>query len=58
MCEINKLQYRLKLLDYINRMNDCRIPKQVLNYKPKERTDAGRPAEKHQSCLLYTSRCV
>jgi hypothetical protein len=35
--------YRHKWLQHVNRMEDNRLPKQLLNYHPKERRRPGRP---------------
>ena len=36
-------QYRLNWWEHLCRVDDCRIPKQIWNYKPRGRRGVGRP---------------
>ena len=36
-------QYKINWREYIQRMNDNRLPKIILNYKPEGRRNIGRP---------------
>ena len=49
-------QYRLKQLEYLNRMDDCRSSKQLLNYNPKERRDVGVREALEWPALVYLLR--
>ena len=39
-------QYQKKWLQYVQRMNTKRLPKQALQYKPKGRRNIGRPRKR------------
>jgi len=45
-------QYPEKWLQHVQRMDTDRIPKQALQYKPKERRNIGRPRKRWRDQLL------
>ena len=53
-------KYWLNWWEHLCRMDDCRIPKQLWNYKPRGWRGVGGSTGVTSSnpCLLYTSRCV
>jgi len=47
-----KSKYEQNWINHLERMDNTRLPKHVLNYKPRGRRDRGRPQEK-----MATRRC-
>ena len=46
-----KKQYQKKWLQHVQRIDTNRIPKQALQYKPKERRNIGRPRKRWRDQL-------
>jgi hypothetical protein len=46
MYGINERDDRNRWKDHINRMEDHRLPKQIMKYKPKGKRDVGRPMKR------------
>jgi len=43
-----RLKHRQNWIIHLERMDDTRLPKHALNYKPRGRRDRGRPRERWQ----------
>jgi len=43
-----RLKYKQNWINHLERMNNARIPKHALNYKPRGRRDRGRPRKRWQ----------
>ena len=43
-----RLKYKQNLINHLERMDNTRLPKHTLNYKPRERRDRGRPWKRWQ----------
>jgi len=46
-------QYQKKWLQHVQRMDTKRIPKQALQYRPKERGNIGRPKKRWRDQLYF-----
>ena len=40
-----RLKYKQNWINHLERMDNTRLPKHALNYKPRERRDHGRPGK-------------
>jgi len=43
-----KLKYKLNWINHLERMDNSRLPKHALNYKPRGRRGRGRPRKRRQ----------
>jgi len=43
-----RLKYKQNWINHIERMDNTRLPKHTLNYKPRGRRDRGRPRKRWQ----------
>ena len=43
-----KSKYKQNWIDHLERMDDTRLPKHALKYKPRRRRDCGRPKKQSQ----------
>ena len=43
-----RLKYKQKWINHLERMDNTRLPKHALNYKPRGRRDRGRPWKRRQ----------
>jgi len=43
-----RLKYRQNWINHLERMDNTRLPKHALNYKPRGRRDSGRPRKRWQ----------
>jgi predicted ArsR family transcriptional regulator len=43
-----KFKYKQKWINHLERMDNTRLPKHALNYRPRGRRDRGRPRKRWQ----------
>ena len=43
-----RLKYKQKWINHLGRIDNTRLPKRALNYKPRGRRDRGRPRKRWQ----------
>jgi len=43
-----RLKYKQNWINHLERMDNTKLPKHALNYKPRERRDRGRPRKRRQ----------
>jgi len=43
-----RLKYKQNWINHLERMDNTRLPKHALNYKPRGRRDRGRPGKQRQ----------
>jgi len=51
-----RLKYKLNWINHLERMDNTRLPKQALNYKPRGRRDRGRPRKRRQCVDVGTGQ--
>jgi len=51
-----KLKYKKNWINNLQRMDNTRLPKHALNYKPRGRRDRGRPKKRRQCVVAGTGQ--